>query len=43
LELLEHRRLVIDLELSSEQRVRAYGERLNARLATSATMRIWRR
>jgi hypothetical protein len=33
LELLEHRGLEVDLELPLERRIRAYGERLNARLA----------
>ena len=32
-EMLEHRELVVDLEGTLERRVRAYGERLNARLA----------
>jgi hypothetical protein len=33
LELLEHRRLEVDLEATLERRTRAYAERLNARLA----------
>ena len=32
-EMLEHRELTVDLEGALERRVRAYGERLNARLA----------
>jgi hypothetical protein len=32
-ELLASRRLEVDLEVAIERRVRAYGERLNARLA----------
>ena len=33
LELLEHRRLEVDLEPALERRIRAYAERLNGRLA----------
>jgi hypothetical protein len=33
LELLEHRRLEVDLEPALERRIRAYAKRLNARLA----------